>query len=148
MGMHDLVALRVSPLSMPAFFVSPELTEDDPMDSEVSSESDIYSLGIMLWYLFLGHCSRPSLSGGIRDPLRYQDLHPLTSVTDFFYRVKHGHLRPEVEMWLEMGALHEKAANLMTSCWSSNPHDRPFCGAMKIDCETLKNEFDIASSSS
>ena len=146
LGLLDLVALRqCTPLPRPAFFVAPELAVNDSTDYDLSSEADVFSFGILLWYLFSGRCLRPPVGTGLQDPLNYRIIRQHTSTSEFFLKEKIDGLRPDLKTWQDMGGVREQAAELMERCWAPLPSNRPYSGTLKQECEKLQQDTEADS---
>jgi hypothetical protein len=140
LGLLDLAVLRQGTLSRPVFFIAPELAVDDSTDYDLSSEADVFSFGILLWYLFSGRCLRPPVGTGLQDPLNYRIVFQYTSTSEFFLKEING-LRPDLKMWQNLGGVHKQAAELMESCWAHLPSNRPCSGELKTKCEKLQQDI-------
>jgi len=86
-------------------WLAPECTLQPP---EVSSKSDVYSLGIVLWELM----SREVPFGDMKDD--YQVL----------YQVKNEGLRPDIDGWPDL------MVSIISSCWEQQPTLRPTAHAV------------------
>lgn len=134
MGMYDIVSMKQrQKITRAAFFVAPEMAKSDSEIQGVAT-SDVYSVAILLWYLFKGYSEVGKFGKVVPDPKNFTVYNMPVSV--FFTMVCNSDrpLRPEVDEWNNPDHVLCKAATLMQQCWSHDSADR-------FDCARLKNEF-------
>lgn len=100
-------------------YMAPEVFLDDPHYDE---KVDIYSTGLIMWYMTLGE--RPF------DRVPAQVVAEKASATM---------LRPDVHMIAQVGG--PRYAALMERCWDNEPHVRPSAAQLVDELESLTAEF-------
>lgn len=134
MGMYDIVSMKQrQKITRAAYFVAPEMAKSDSEIQGVAT-SDVYSVAILLWYLFKGYSEVGKFGKVVPDPENFTVCNK--SVSAFFAMVCNSDrpLRPEVDEWNNPDHVLCKAATLMQQCWNHDSADR-------FDCARLRHEF-------
>lgn len=133
MGLYDIANMKASKVTRAVYFVAPELATST---GEVAT-SDVYSIGILMWYLFKGYYESSAATTAMSDPVNYRKVEPGAPASKFFKMVcdVDVQLRPEVDQWSSPDHKLRKAAVLMQRCWHRDNTER-------LDCGRLRDEFD------
>jgi serine/threonine protein kinase len=132
MGMHDIAYMKQNTVTRAVYFVAPELAESE---TEGVATTDVYSIGILLWYLIKGYSVVKEPGKAVPDPSKFGSYENAPA-TEFFKMVSDPSvlLRPELDEWGSHGHRLSNAADLMKRCWQHNSSER-------LDRRSLKDEL-------
>ena len=133
MGMYDIAAMKDKEITRAVYFVAPELV----LETEGVATTDVYSIGILLWYLFKAYSIQATPPTVVPNPNSYSVCGSSAKASDFFKRVCHSNLRPELEEWSSPGHDLNQAAVLMEKCWRADSSARLDCGSLKDELQQL-----------
>ena len=131
--MYDIVRMKEQKITRAVYFVAPEMATSE---TQGVATSDVYSVAILLWYLFKGYSEVKKSGQAVPDPSNFGicETNPPASV--FFEMVCNPSvpLRPELDEWSSPDHILSKAASLMQRCWHLDSSER-------LDCARLKEQF-------
>lgn len=110
--------------------VAPEVFKNKCFDD---AESDIYSIGILMWELYYCRPAFTSICQETSSVEQMEEYKPdVTDVTEFIGRIQKG-LRPVFDKHQPV----PKLVDLMTKCWSADMIKRPTANMVLIELENL-----------
>ena len=141
MGMYDIASMKKArEITRAVYFVAPELISK----SEGVDTTDVYSIGILLWYLFKAYSTETKPPAAVPDPKNYTVRSNDSPASAFFVKVCNPkiQLRPELEKWSSPKHRLRDAANLMKNCWHQDSSERPDCGRVKGELQMVTEELE------
>jgi hypothetical protein len=140
MGMYDIATMKANNVTRAVYFVAPELATSE---TEGVATTDVYSIGILLWYLFKGHSVVKEPGKAVPDPNKYSTCGSSCLAVDFFQMVCDPEvlLRPELNEWSSKNHSFSKVAALMQRCWHHDSSERLDCGSLKDEFQRIKEEL-------
>ncbi|CAG2240912.1 unnamed protein product [Mytilus edulis] len=110
--------------------VAPEVFKNKYCDD---AESDVYSIGILMWELYYCRPAFTSICQETSSVEQMEEYKPdVTDVTEFIGRIQKG-LRPVFDKHQPV----PKLVDLMTKCWSADMIKRPTANMVLIELENL-----------
>ena len=140
MGMYDIASMKEEKVTRAVYFVAPEMATSE---TQGVATSDVYSVAILLWYLFKGYSEVKKSGEAVPDPNNFRICDTSSPASVFFEMVCNSDvpLRPEVDEWSNPDHILSKAATLMQQCWNHASSDRLDCARLKEDFEKIKEEL-------
>ena len=139
MGMYDIPSMKDSEITRAVYFVAPEMVSN----TEGVASTDVYSMGILLWYLFKAYSMRSKPPIAVPDPSSYGVCGTRAIASVFFDKVcdPNIQLRPDLEEWSSPEHELKNAAALMQKCWQQESSERLDCGRLKDEFQKLTEEL-------
>ena len=139
MGMYDIASMKDSKITRAVYFVAPELV----LEPEGVPTTDVYSIGILLWYLFKAYSTQTKPPLTVPDPSSYNACGTNSTASVFFDMVCDPdiHLRPELDEWSSRDHKLNQAAVLMKMCWRHDSSERFDCGRLQSELQQVTKEL-------
>ena len=140
MGMYDIANMKENNITRAVYFVAPELATSE---TERVATTDVYSIGILLWYLFKGYSAVKESGEAVPDPSNFGICGNSSLASVFFQMVCDPDvlLRPELDEWSNRDHSLSKAAVLMQRCWHHDSSERLDCGSLKDEFQKVAEEL-------
>ena len=140
MGLYDIASMKGKKITRAVYFVAPEMATSE---TQGVATSDVYSVAILLWYLFKGYSEVRKSSEAVPDPNNFVICETSSPASVFFEMVCNPRvlLRPEVDEWSSPDHILSKAAALMQRCWHHDSSERFDCARLQEKFQKVKEEL-------